>query len=356
MTRRRPSSLLAAPLCVAALAGGLTLVGASPAAYGAPPKDAKAPAAAPRGTSPATPAATPTAVETDGTPAEAEEARLRFQRGAEAFQARRYAEAALSFEAASARYPHPIALYSAGLAWQQAARPDRAADAYARALAGVGLPEDQGAKARAALQRLEVDLGTLAVTAPSGWRVQLEDGPEVETPARLHGAPGGKTLRVHRTDGATETREVTLTRGTVANLTLEEPAPEPTPPPVHVAPTPEPVKPVEPAAPPSPRGLSLRQTVGLTLAGAGVSSLVASAVLWGQASGAKDAYIASRVEAVRGQADSLETWTNVMLIGGAALTAAGAALVLWPSPSGSPSAPRVGLQPTAGGAMLNGTF
>src|SRR4051812_19957893 len=67
------------------------------------------------------------------------EARQQYQQGTQAFQQKRYSEAALHFEAAASFRTSSVALYTAGLAWDLASRPERAADAYARALEVGGL-------------------------------------------------------------------------------------------------------------------------------------------------------------------------------------------------------------------------
>src|SRR5690349_17222390 len=65
----------------------------------------------------------------------AAEARQQYQQGTQAFQAKRYEEAALHFEAAASFRTNAVALYTAALAWDLATKPERAADAYGRALA-----------------------------------------------------------------------------------------------------------------------------------------------------------------------------------------------------------------------------
>ena len=73
----------------------------------------------------------------------AAEARAQYTQGTQAFQAKRYSEAALHFEAAAAFRVNAVALYTAGLAWDLASKPERAADAYARALEVQGLDAKQ---------------------------------------------------------------------------------------------------------------------------------------------------------------------------------------------------------------------
>src|SRR3954453_13322281 len=75
----------------------------------------------------------------------AAEARSQYQQGTQAFQAKRYAEAAAHFESAAAFRAHSIALYTAALAWDLAGKPERSADAFSRALDAPGLDPKQTA-------------------------------------------------------------------------------------------------------------------------------------------------------------------------------------------------------------------
>jgi len=115
----------------------------------------------------------------------AADARQQYQMGTQAFSQKRYSEAALHFEAAAAFKANAVALYTAALAWDLASRPERAADAYARALEVPGLDTKQTNVAKDRVAALEKSLGTVMVTAPEGWKVQLDTLTEVPAPARL---------------------------------------------------------------------------------------------------------------------------------------------------------------------------
>src|SRR4029077_680589 len=91
------------------------------------------------------------------------EARQQYALGGQAFAAKRFIEAALHFEAAAAHRAHAVTLYTAALAWEQANRPESAADDLARALDVPALSATQAASARERLAVLEKSLGTLAV-------------------------------------------------------------------------------------------------------------------------------------------------------------------------------------------------
>jgi len=136
----------------------------------------------------------------------AAEARQQYQEGTKAFSAKKYSEAALHFESAAAFKANAVALYTAALAWDLASRPERAADAYGRALEVSGLDIKQTNVARDRVGALERTLGTLLVSAPDGWKVQLDNLTESPTPARLHASAGVHTLNVRAPGKSLERR------------------------------------------------------------------------------------------------------------------------------------------------------
>ena len=119
--------------------------------------------------------------------------------------------------------------------------------------------------------QLETTLGTVAVAAPEGWRVQLDTFTEVPTPARLHAGAGVHGLSVRAPGKPIERRDVTLQAGKLVTIELkEEPKVQPR---VEV----EPVKPppVAPPPPPPPRTQFwiTRRVAGVGVAGVGVAAL-----------------------------------------------------------------------------------
>ena len=66
----------------------------------------------------------------------------------QAYEAKRFVEAALHFEAAVVQRTHAVALYTAALAWEEANRPERAADDFSRSLDVQGLSPAQAQNAR----------------------------------------------------------------------------------------------------------------------------------------------------------------------------------------------------------------
>src|SRR5262245_59201878 len=82
-----------------------------------------------------------------------------FKAGMAAHSRHEYRAAALAFEEAFRRAPRGPTIYNAGIMWEAAKEPARAADDYARAVAQGGLDGDQAATAAARLRELEASLG-----------------------------------------------------------------------------------------------------------------------------------------------------------------------------------------------------
>jgi hypothetical protein len=297
---------------------------------------------------------TPSAAEAQDPPAvdSAAEARQQYTQGTQAFQAKRYEEAALHFEAAASFRTNAVALYTAALAWDLATRPERAADAYGRALAVGGLEPKQGNLAKDRVAQLEKTLGTVVVTAPEGWRVQLDTFTEVLTPARLHGATGVRSLSIRAPGKPIERRDVNLEASKISNLELkDEPKAVPKPDPEPVKPPPVVVAPVPPR---QETYWITRRVIGVGVAGVGLAALGSGIILGLQANSAKDAYNAGPTRESFDHASSLQTWTNVSLIAGGVLIAGGIALVVIPDKDEGQGRMRASLTP--GGAVVSGTF
>lgn len=282
----------------------------------------------------------------------AAEARQQYSQGTQAFQAKRYEEAALHFEAAASFRTNAVALYTAALAWDLATKPERAADAYGRALAVGGLDPKQGSLARERVAQLERTLGTVVITAPEGWRVQLDTFTEVLTPARLHGATGVRSLSIRAPGKPIERRDVNIEASKTSNLELkDEPkvvskvdAEAVKPPPVEV-----------PASRPRAEQYWItRRVVGVGVAGVGLAALGGGIILGLQANSAKGAYDAGPTRESFDHASSVQTWTNVSLVAGGVLIAGGIALVVIPDKDDGRGRMRASLTPS--GAVVSGTF
>ncbi len=291
----------------------------------------------------------------------AQEARQQYQAGMQAYQAKRFVEAALHFEAAAAQKPHAVTIYTAALAWEQANRPERAADDFVRALdvPGPGLSAAQTQNAHDRLTSLEKTMGTLEVIAPDGWRVQIDSNTEVNAPAHLHALPGMHALASRGATGPVQRRDVALEAGKTLHV---EVSPAPPPAPVGATkpePTPDATEEQPVAQTHAAHTFELRRVIGVGVAGVGVGALGAGVLLGVNALSARDAYNAAPSRAGYDHASSLSTWTDVALIAGGVLVAGGVALAIWPAPRSAATAktePAISLVPTPTGALLRGVF
>lgn len=304
-------------------------------------------------------------------------ARDRYEAGSQAMDAKRFGEAALFFEAAAAAQPNAAPLLSAALAWEQASFPDRACDDYVRSLA-LSLPADQVATVQAKVKSLESVLGRVDVTAPAeGWFAQIDGNDEQRVPASLHAMPGIHVLSYRTPNRPVERRALVFEFGQTQALELKAaPAETPT---TAAANAPKQTVAVAPAAPETSSGVHIRRTVGLVTMGFGVATLVSGVVIGLQALDARDAYNAAPTQPSFDHASSLQSWTNIGLIGGGIFLLGGAALVFWPfHGSGdakappppaqdpprddasarrrTPRPPTLAIVPTLGGALVTGTF
>lgn len=282
------------------------------------------------------------------------EARTQYQLGTQAFQAKKYAEAATHFEAAAAARSNAVALYTAGLAWDLAGKPERAADAFARAVEVPGLDPKQSISAKEKIAAIEKTVGTVVVQGPEGWKVQLDSLTEAPVPARLHALPGPHSMAVKAPGKAVDHREVSLEAGKVIEVNLKDEPPKP-----QATPTADPSPAETPRDTTSARSTrdsywTTRRVAGVGVAGLGVAVLGAGAVLGINANGAADAYDARPSREAFDHAASLETWTNVAFIAGAACLVGGIVLVVLPDDDGHEGRLHVGVGPR--GATLGGTF
>jgi hypothetical protein len=297
--------------------------------------------------------------------ADTAEAKKQFLAGTKAFSSGRFQDAAQAFETAAALKPNAVALYTAALAWEQANQSERAADDYGRALdlPGNALQPQQAGTAKDRLAALEKILGTIVVTGPDGYHVQLDQFAEVGVPARLHGTGGTHAVGVRVPGKPPEKREVMLEGGQLLKL--------------DVSPAPVVVKKDEPVAPPKEvvvekptpvSRISAMKAIGFSAIGAGGIGVLGAIMLGISAQDAGDVYNGAPTHNAYVHANALAAWTTGVWIGAGVLLAAGVTLVLIPESSQvkptPPKAPtdkpedaaRLTITPSLGGVMLRGHF
>lgn len=262
--------------------------------------------------------------------AQTTEARRLYGDAKKAMSDKKYKEAALGFEAAGRLKTNAVALYTAAQAWELAGEPARAADAYALALVTPKLSDAQTQRSEERLKDLLSGLGVVATTGAAGTKVQLDDHSMLTVPAKLHGKPGEHQVSITRKDGSTEQRSVSLEAGETVSMDTEVQAePQPEKPKVKKkVPLAEPNKhPVRAES----SGAGPWKTIGFLSLGAGVAALGGGVLMWGNAKDAEDTYKKRPSRETYDHAKGLESNSNLLFIGGAVLTAAGAGLVIWQS-------------------------
>lgn len=262
-------------------------------------------------------------------PAHADEdkatARELFRAAEAAFSRGEYRAAALAFEAADEKSPSGGAMYNAGVAWDKAGEPARAADALARALASGELTDARLADARRQLAALEKRLGLLSVVAPAGTTFTVAHTKDGRAPGKVHLAPGEHPVRIVRPSGQRETRVIRVTPAQQSKLDLnDEPIEEAT-----GAPLTRDVAPKTPSASSAPPW-------GWILVGAGAASAGAGVYLLTRGVSARDDFDHSNRtdQDAHDRAITYRTWSTVALLGGIALAGTGTILVLT-APGGS---------------------
>ncbi len=276
-------------------------------------------------------------------------ARSRYEAGTEALQKRRFAEAALNFEAAATLNPHAASWFMASVAWQEAFRPERSADALAHAISMGGLDDATLERSKGELAKLESTLGTVDLTAPSGWRMQIGGAPLKEAPARLHALPGAHTLRVAPIELPVFDRPVQLVAGGVVTiaLTVSDARAE----------APASAQVVERVLVPSESGVvQTRRTIGAAVFGLAIATAAAGTILGLSALDARDAYRTSRTQGAFDHVRYLEGWTNAAWVSSILFAGVGAALFFWPAPSSSATTKGAAWMVGPGGAGARGSF
>ena len=282
------------------------------------------------------------------------EARRLYGEAKKLMGAKKYQDAALAFEAAGRLKNNAVAYYTAAQAWELANEAARAADAYALALVTPKLSDAQKQKSEERLVELRKELGVVNVKGDSGTRARIDDHTLIPRPAALHGAAGSHTLVIARPGGAEGTQKVELLAGKSLDVdAAEQPEPQPDAPKVKKVRLAEAKK--NPVDEPS-RGPSPWKTVGFVGIGAGVAALGGGVLLGLSARDAEDTYKKQPTQATLDHAKGLETSTNIMLIAGGVLTAAGVTLVVWPSKRKEQRAATLDLRASPGAVLAGGRF
>lgn len=272
-----------------------------------------------------------------------------FREGSQLYRQHDYVAAAHAFERADVLMPHGVARYSAGLAWQGAREPARAADSYAEALDSGQLSDEQAADARARLAELAPALGQLSVSGPAGTRISIAHVSGAVPPIRVHLAPGQHQLSGMLPDGSPVRESVTIVAGEQARVALEAPA-------TGAPPPPEPAQPEDRA-----EGGSAQPIIGWIALGTGAAAATVAIVLGSMALSARDDFYDSdfRDPDARERADSLRTATNVTWVAAGVLATTGAVLLLTSLLAEDDDPPRqegVALRLGPGAIELSGTF
>jgi tetratricopeptide (TPR) repeat protein len=229
-----------------------------------------------------------------------------FDDGLRLFKQGAYAAAADSFYAAHRAKPHPFALYNAGLAWELAGEPARAATAYAWALE-LDLEDKPRRDAKKRLERLSPLLGRVEVAVPDGSILRVSPFVVHRTSVVFYFEPGERRIQVEFPDGSTNSRTLTAAAGETAVVLFEQ---------SHDAP--EASAPERPARPrperaPAHEDHAEQRTLGFVALGAAGIAAGVAVVLGLEALSARDDYNASnhRDKEARDRADSYKLWTNV---------------------------------------------
>ncbi len=288
----------------------------------------------------------PSALAADDGPAQAAR---NYELGRQAFEAERFAEAALEFEAAFQALPHAVSLFMAADAWERAGRLEQAADAWSIVPSAPGVSAEQASQADQRRRTLERLLGTVVVTSSEAASVRLDDGVARPTPARLHATAGTRTLVV-LSGGHEERRAIRLDSGQLLTLPLDSP-------PQRSLPPPPPAKSdVDRGPARQPSWWTTPRIVGAGLLGAGAAGLAVGTGFGLAARQTKQDFDQSPTAQLREQGLSQVRWTNVGLIGGGILLLGGASLLVWaPAPEASATGASLSTRASSGGVSVEVT-
>jgi tetratricopeptide (TPR) repeat protein len=124
----------------------------------------------------------------------AEQAKVAFNQGNQAYDQGNYRRAAEAFEQAHQLSPHSAVLFNAARAWWKLGESERAADDYAEAIRRGELTSEQTLRARSALASLRKKLGWIIVSGSPGTTVSIGHRKDAALPLTTHVAPGDHVL------------------------------------------------------------------------------------------------------------------------------------------------------------------
>jgi len=181
-----------------------------------------------------------------------------FRAGTAAYARHDYRAAAAAFEEAFRRVPRAAAKYNAARAWDAADEDERAADAYAAALAKGDLDSSDAERARARLTALDADFALLRVTGPSAASVAVDGRARGPIGPDFRVRPGKHDVTLETPANGQTSRSVDVPRAGAIVEVVFEPEPEPAAPP-RVSPPPSkppPSAPIQKRAPAKGGGAS----------------------------------------------------------------------------------------------------
>ena len=138
----------------------------------------------------------------------------------DAYARREFTVAARGFEAAHGLAPHASLELNAGLAWEQAGDPARAADAYATALDAGTLDAGEAKMATSRREKLERALGTLTISGPAGASAHVDQERSLPLPLRAHVLPGRHLVQLAVDGAPSPAVTVTVNAGELRALTF----------------------------------------------------------------------------------------------------------------------------------------
>jgi hypothetical protein len=274
-----------------------------------------------------------------------EQAARLFKTASDSYARHDFREAARQFESAYRVAPRGAAIYDAGLAWEQAGEPARAADDFVTAIGNADTSSQQRSDASAHLKALEARLARLVVTGPADAHVTVDDGSAASLPLGVHLVPGTHALFVQYAGGRTESRDIDASAGAEVVVRLTAPAA------ADSADEPASASPHREAAPPhADDSASMRRTLSwVSLGGAGLAAVL-GVYFYVQGSNAVSSLSSQgplpptnpKNQSLQDEALTDRTATQVLAVVSVALAATWAVLYFTSSPSGSSTSLRIG--------------